>query len=1456
MQQAAALDCLATAASNAGSNSPDKSPSSSSSSCPNLRGGRLHRSSFNSKIPQPPTQQKQQQQQHQQSPQHPHDTSKDHTVVILDVLNRRQSRSLAQPQSNKGQGQGQGPDEGAVQGKDRTPDPKKQTLESEPGQSASSLVTHDKEDPRDSSLEEEVAAPGHAAKSSPDRSSPSSPSPSKSLRLRNSASSDSEASRQVHAHAHKNLLETTAAKAATARRDNDHCNHSDTGAAIPHSPSSSSIAVSANGPKGTVLRLDSNEDEEMVAPATDRTRSAGDEDEQGENPPSEETRDCDMSEVSASPYGLARWQAWRRENLDHGSDVSERTMPQTLLQYLDVVTQGPSGSIPSAPTHPSDIPSHLFDSLRSWVDTFLKPVLVQWDHELRRQQSSTDSHLSTRPLSQQFQCQNCSTTMPGSSSQLHLPSHPLHLLPQQHRQHYHPQEHHLQQLHPHQSHGRQQDHAQRLSQLEQSHRETALIISQLQDRVHQLLYSQRLPQSTSRRSSEQPYQFDLGFIEAMDRRDQSRRQSERPSSPYTKSGVGEHDHRSQPQHRSEEQRDQETHEKEKSRTNDIESGAVSNGAHAAVATRELVLNGARPRTAGSLEHHAQHLDEPMATSTTTTTTTTAIATPTAGATAIIASRRSDLVASPPHPLPLNNAHPARDQNSGLDLSQYPLYYRRPPFHRQSGFETLDRGLASSRSDDLIELIARGLEEYHARALYGHHLSRPQIGSSPRGQHQDLRQMGDYSWHRKGSGGPEHEGTSEREHQHASVPLADSSSQRAPPREPSGAGRSSADFFSSPTSRGCEEADGGIEQRLARTKRQRRSSDNLSEAGQAIRDGAKRARSYSPPPLRPQSPSGGGMVRESTTAGPVKFESVGAKITSTSMRPTQDSGSQGPQRRQSDDDGEDGIVMDYEHNRQENAHPRGDIHRSREELEDSPSAKYQHSSDHLRTQSYGRRYDMDTRGVRIEDAEREPADEDDRIAFFRHGRYQINDDHPPRFDQRDYSQEEDRYDSGRFNYPSEQGLHRGNLHRSPMEQHREPQYFQVGSAHMGVSKTEVMVAEVLAGDLGPSRTGSMSSMPMKHSSSRSPHVHGEGHSSAASLLSLQQQQQQHHSRQQQQQPPFAPQSFAKESGSTPPGLRNNGYYDHPDHPDHYHLQGQRHPAYRPQPGLGDHLMSEDEEQDMKQSLVRLHGQNGAPPPPLPRQHPIALPLLPPPPSALSAQHSYHLAPYRPQPHHQQHVHQHLPATDRQRQHSSTTSHTHSHSHSHSHSLSQSSNQYHQHYGSHPHHQAHLHQHHHQSQHQAIPGHSNHQKTHSTVSMSAIYVMNRQVNTVPELWKEWTVGLGPGQPSIRQLEAEYGPSWRTSSSAANFFSRRLRIINEIQRMVEQEGLTEEEAVWKLEARREQGVSVSVPGSGGQEEGGGSNGNGSSSGPAGAGVSGGTVQVGMSLHRLSEILRKKQL
>src|SRR5271154_5727950 len=39
----------------------------------------------------------------------------------------------------------------------------------------------------------------------------------------------------------------------------------------------------------------------------------------------------------------------------------------------------------------------------------------------------------------------------------------------------------------------------------------------------------------------------------------------------------------------------------------------------------------------------------------------------------------------------------------------------------------------------------------------------------------------------------------------------------------------------------------------------------------------------------------------------------------------------------------------------------------------------------------------------------------------------------------------------------------------------------------------------------------------------------------------------------------------------------------------------------------------------------------------------------------------------------------------------------------------------------------------------------------------YVLSRTVRTVPQLWREWTVGLG-GNSSVQGLEDLYGPCWR--------------------------------------------------------------------------------------------------
>ncbi len=45
----------------------------------------------------------------------------------------------------------------------------------------------------------------------------------------------------------------------------------------------------------------------------------------------------------------------------------------------------------------------------------------------------------------------------------------------------------------------------------------------------------------------------------------------------------------------------------------------------------------------------------------------------------------------------------------------------------------------------------------------------------------------------------------------------------------------------------------------------------------------------------------------------------------------------------------------------------------------------------------------------------------------------------------------------------------------------------------------------------------------------------------------------------------------------------------------------------------------------------------------------------------------------------------------------------------------------------------------------------------------YRMSRTIQTIPELWREWTVGLA-GQPLIEQLDALYGASWRIRSAAS--------------------------------------------------------------------------------------------
>jgi hypothetical protein len=65
---------------------------------------------------------------------------------------------------------------------------------------------------------------------------------------------------------------------------------------------------------------------------------------------------------------------------------------------------------------------------------------------------------------------------------------------------------------------------------------------------------------------------------------------------------------------------------------------------------------------------------------------------------------------------------------------------------------------------------------------------------------------------------------------------------------------------------------------------------------------------------------------------------------------------------------------------------------------------------------------------------------------------------------------------------------------------------------------------------------------------------------------------------------------------------------------------------------------------------------------------------------------------------------------------------------------------------------------------------------------LYRMSRTLQTIPELWQEWTVGL-QGQPSIEALDELHGSGWRSGPAAASerqFYSRRKALITEIRRL----------------------------------------------------------------------------
>ena len=65
-------------------------------------------------------------------------------------------------------------------------------------------------------------------------------------------------------------------------------------------------------------------------------------------------------------------------------------------------------------------------------------------------------------------------------------------------------------------------------------------------------------------------------------------------------------------------------------------------------------------------------------------------------------------------------------------------------------------------------------------------------------------------------------------------------------------------------------------------------------------------------------------------------------------------------------------------------------------------------------------------------------------------------------------------------------------------------------------------------------------------------------------------------------------------------------------------------------------------------------------------------------------------------------------------------------------------------------------------------------------SSSYFLNRQVCSVVDLWREWTVGLGTG-PAVGKLNSSYGSGWRRGWPAKErqYYSQRLTIIEYLAR-----------------------------------------------------------------------------
>ncbi|KAH7157391.1 hypothetical protein B0J13DRAFT_649921 [Dactylonectria estremocensis] len=84
----------------------------------------------------------------------------------------------------------------------------------------------------------------------------------------------------------------------------------------------------------------------------------------------------------------------------------------------------------------------------------------------------------------------------------------------------------------------------------------------------------------------------------------------------------------------------------------------------------------------------------------------------------------------------------------------------------------------------------------------------------------------------------------------------------------------------------------------------------------------------------------------------------------------------------------------------------------------------------------------------------------------------------------------------------------------------------------------------------------------------------------------------------------------------------------------------------------------------------------------------------------------------------------------------------------------------------------------------------------------YLFRQRLKSVTIIWKEWNDGLD-GDPSLESLERDYGTAWRRGSSlqelkyGGNYVGKRLKIVNQIRQMCEEQDISPEKACRVLDA-----------------------------------------------------------